>query len=189
MALLEMRFVGDENPELFETISRLLPGGSCHSVRGKTSGAYRGSGTFQWTSAVKALCLALLNAKLCANIPENGAISGEQGSLVASLDYALSKEPNWLGEMFGFTPSGGIVARRLFLVSNPNRKRPGPVVLVLNQRVLPTSEILVSLNGEVLSKDDDIMRLLHGIHGDHASVHTKDTQLNLTTELKRVVNS
>jgi hypothetical protein len=188
MALLELSFFGDVIPELFETKSYLLPGTVNHSVRGKTAGVYRGSGTFQWTSAVKAVCIAMLRAKLCSKPTESGAISGERGSLAASLDYALSKEPNWLGEMFGFTPKGGLIARRLFLVSNPNRKRAGPVAILLNDRALPTSEILVSLNGEILSKEEDIKRLLLAIEREHKLAEVTDPDAVTATELKKVIN-
>jgi hypothetical protein len=163
MALLELRFVGGEKPELFETSCRLTPGSVCSAVRGKTSGAYRGYGTFQWTSAVKAVCTALLRAKVSAEAPGSASISGEKGSLAASLDYALSKEPNWLGEMFGFTVGGSLMARRLFLVSNPNRKRPGPVVIVLNERVLSNKDIEVTLDGKVLASLVELQRLLASI--------------------------
>ena len=188
MALLELRFVGSDTPELFESSCRLTPGTICSAVRGKTSGAYRGYGTFQWTSAVKAVCVALLRAKACAGSLESSAISGEKGSLAASLDYALSKEPNWLGEMFGFTPGGGLMARRLFLVSNPNRKRPGPVVIVLNERVLATTEIKVSLDGKVLSSAEDLLRLLNSIGGEGEVVTLNSVLASSAVELPQVVN-
>jgi hypothetical protein len=188
MALLELRFVGSDTPELFESSCRLIPGTICSAVRGKTSGAYRGYGTFQWTSAVKAVCVALLRAKVCAATAESSAISGEKGSLAASLDYALSKEPNWLGEMFGFTPAGGLIARRLFLVSNPNRKRPGPVVIVLNERVLATAEIKVSLDGKVLTSTEDLQRLLNTIGGATELVTGSTTKASSVLELPQVVN-
>ncbi|NDC37016.1 MAG: hypothetical protein EBZ48_03070 [Proteobacteria bacterium] len=163
MALLELRFVGGANPELFETSSRLSNGAVCSAVRGKTSGAYRGYGTFQWTSAVKAVCVALLRAKLAEGQTVNATISGEKGSLAASLDYALSKEPNWLGEMFGYTSGGTLLARRLFLVSNPNRKRPGPVVIVLNERVLACKDIAITLDGNLLTCPAALASLLAAI--------------------------
>ena len=169
MALLELRFVGSDTPELFESSCRLIPGTICSAVRGKTSGAYRGYGTFQWTSAVKAVCVALLRAKVCAATAESSAISGEKGSL-------------------GFTPAGGLIARRLFLVSNPNRKRPGPVVIVLNERVLATAEIKVSLDGKVLTSTEDLQRLLNTIGGATELVTGSTTKASSVLELPQVVN-
>lgn len=188
MALLELRFVGGDTPELFESTCRLTPGVVCSAVRGKTSGAYRGYGTFQWTSAVKAVCVALLRAKVCADTSERSAISGEKGSLAASLDYALSKEPNWLGEMFGFTPGGGLIARRLFLVSNPNRKRPGPVVIVLNERVLANAEIKISLDGKVLTSAEDLLKLLTAIGSASEFMTSSVAEASPAVELPQVVN-
>lgn len=188
MALVEPHFVGGANPELFETSSKLTPGATCGAVRGKTSGAYRGYGTFQWTSAVKAVCVALLPAKIWAGESGKTAFSGEKGSLAASLDYALSKEPNWLGELFGFTAGGGLMARRLFLVSNPNRKRPGPVVIVLNERVLASQDIAVSLDGRPVSSVEDWGSLLGAILAGEGVTLDNNILQELPGPLPRVVN-
>jgi hypothetical protein len=119
-----------------------------HTIRGKTGGAYRQAGSFQWTSAVRALALLAVKA---VSVPEHPAIQGDGGSLASSLDYALSKQPEWLTESFGCDSGGITYARRFILRTNPNRKRPGPVVLALNVAYLPTSSIEIRVNGKPAS--------------------------------------
>jgi hypothetical protein len=135
-----------ESGELTEVIFQEGPNTPARaSVRGKTGGAFRTAGSFQWTSAVKAF--ALLVVKTCAN---NGdmLLKGDGSSLAASLDYAISKQPLWLTEMFGSDQHGICLARRMILRTNPERKRPGPVTLGINQMYLPASSIVVFENGQ-----------------------------------------
>lgn len=118
------------------------------TIRGKTGGAFRYAGSFQWTSAVKAL--SLLIAKAAMN-PQCSTIQGLGGSLASSLDYALSKQPVWLAEMFGCDQQGISFARRLILRTNPERKRPGPVVLGVNHVYMPAAAIEVYVDGQLCS--------------------------------------
>jgi hypothetical protein len=115
------------------------------SVRGKTGGAFRAAGSFQWTSAVKAL--SLLVVKTATGEPSS-ILRGEANSLAASLDYAISKQPQWLAEMFGCDHNGICFARRLILRTNPERKRPGPVTLAINLSYLPWESINVFVDGK-----------------------------------------
>jgi hypothetical protein len=114
------------------------------SVRGKSGGPLRAAGSFQWTSAVKAL--ALLVVRTCET-PSDALVRGVGHSLAASLDYAISKQPMWLTEMFGCDQQGISLARRLILRTNPERKRPGPVTLGINQSYLSPSQIAIFANG------------------------------------------
>jgi hypothetical protein len=70
-------------------------------------------------------------------------LAGARGSSIASLDYAISKQPCWLTDMFGTDSFGISLVRRLILRTNPERKRPGPVFLSLNTRYLDPSMIEV----------------------------------------------
>jgi hypothetical protein len=124
-------------------------GGNSHPrvvVRGKTGGPFRAAGSFQWTSAVKALALLITRTVLS---PADGLLRGGGNSLAASLDYAISKQPLWLTEMFGCDQQGTSLARRLILRTNPERKRPGPVTLGINQLYLNPSSISVYVNGKL----------------------------------------
>ena len=148
---LVLDFASGEKPSLFQTRLSFegLPG-DLMSVRGKTGGAFRGVGTFQWTRAVQAITLLLMLHKLygAETIPGRALLFGEGDSLASSLDFAISKRPVWLCEMFGTTSGGEAFAGRLFRRSNPNRKRPGPVVLSVNEKILSNAAVEVRLDGK-----------------------------------------
>ena len=114
-------------------------------VRGKTSGPCRSAGTFQWTSAVKALSLLAVKTRLN---PQDALLRGEAHSLAASLDYAISKQPMWLNEMFGWDQKGISFCRRLILRTNPERMRPGPVTLGINQIYMTADAITIISDGK-----------------------------------------
>ena len=147
MARITLDFAySDGQIQLEKTSFRLSSDLEFLAVRGKTAGAYKCSGSFQWTPAVKAVSVLLLNA--LANSFENSdtatpMISGKRGSLASSLDYAIDKEPQWLCDMFGLDESGKTNLRRLIFRSNPGGKRPGPVSITLNESALPAENIQV----------------------------------------------
>jgi len=134
-----------ESGQLIQVIFKESSSGEARrSIRGKTGGAFRTAGSFQWTSAVKALGVLLVQT---AFNPQTDSIQGQVGSLAASLDYALSKQPIWISEMFGCDQQGISFARRLLLRTNPERKRPGPVVISVNQVYILSSDIEVYVDG------------------------------------------
>ena len=120
------------------------------SIRGKSGGAYRCSGSFQWTSAVKGLALLALRA---VSDVEEPFIKGCGGSLAASLDYAISKQPMWLSEMFGNDRCGISLIRRMIRRTNPERKRPGPTVLSINESFIPVTAISIIADGVQCSRE------------------------------------
>ena len=135
--------------QLEKTVFTLTSESEFIAVRGKTSGAYRCTGSFQWTPAVKAVCLLFAKAVArSTGAPDFTAptISGGRGSPASSLDYAIDKEPQWLCDMFGLDESGKTNLRRLLLRSNPGGKRPGPVSISLNESILPVTNIKVLVN-------------------------------------------
>lgn len=131
--------------------------GYCRSsIRGKTCGAYRGAGSFQWTTAVRALCVLLLRS---AATPQGAQLAGMGSSLAASLDYAISKQPTWIAEMFGVDSFGVCTIRRIILRTNSERKRPGPVTLSLNTTYLPADQIEVVVDGKVVTAPSEMLLL------------------------------
>ena len=133
------------------------------TVRGKTAGAFGNAGTFQWTSAVRGLCILLTKAKMTQLLEGDGArgfIFGLQGSLAASLDYAITKQPVWIRDMFGSDANGNSMAQRLISRTNPNRKRPGPVVLSVNERALPVANIAIVWNNRRVDSVEMLRSLL-----------------------------
>lgn len=138
-------------------------------VRGKANGAFEGAGTFQWTSAVKAVALLAVSTVLTRyeDSEKNSAaiLSGGTGSLAASLDYAISKRPGWLVDTFGYDNSGGSFASTLFRRSNPERKRPGPVTIAFDSRLLAADDIEILIAGVVV-RDVASLRKLKGKLGE-----------------------
>jgi hypothetical protein len=160
----ELQFAGGADVQLLE--ARLVDRGSGTTritVRGKTAGAFRNAGTFQWTSAVRGLCILLAKAKMIElrGCERNAAhIMGFQGSLAASLDYAITKQPVWIRDMFGTDANGNTLAQRLISRTNPNRKRPGPVILGLNERAVSPLDIAIVWNGRSVETVEALKTLL-----------------------------
>ena len=172
----DLHFAGAKNVQLIETRFR----DTAHqaewiTVRGKTPGAFKQVGTFQWTAAVRALSILFVKAKLLSALgedPNHAIVSGSHGSLAASLDYAITKKPAWLEEMFGTNACGIARGQRLFNRSNSHRKRPGPVVLGLNVHAISPVNISITNNGKVVECTDllnEMLINLTGSHGDEPS--------------------
>lgn len=182
---LQLHFAGNVTAELIE--SRFCPDGGLPeriAVRGKTAGAYSNAGTFQLTLAVRALAILCVKAAISArsNPPSTPPIIiGFKGSSAASLDYALSKRPMWLHDMFGFDAAGHFFPNRLFHRTNPNRKRPGPVLLGLNERVLPASNIHIFWDEEPVNEIGELHALLSQL-GDSGEAENRESKLKTFIE-------
>lgn len=121
------------------------------------------AGTFRWSRAVRAMSVVAVRAALATVDPAiEPRLEGERGSLAASLDGALSKEPRWLLEAFGVFPNGTGVGRRIFARSNPGLKRVGPVAIALASRVRG-EEVSIFLNGVRLVLYRDLRALLEAL--------------------------
>lgn len=144
------------------------------SVRGKTNGAYQGAGTFQWSTGVRGVCSLALKTIL-ASLPEAASIQpyilGEKETLAASLDYAISKQPDWIVEMFGRDKVGQAFAKRLFYRTNAERKRAGPVVVAFNEHILSPENISIILDGKMI-RDCRTLALLAS-HVEHQGKDVK----------------
>lgn len=158
-------FAGVARVELIETCFRSTPLDIPRvTVRGKTSGAARHAGSFQWTSAVRALCVLFIRAAISkVDSAEVPLLTGAHGSPAASLDYAISKQPGWLVDMFGSDSFGRCVAQRLLDRTNPERKRPGPVAIGIKPMVVSESRIDVFLDGKPVSSAEALKELLSGL--------------------------
>jgi hypothetical protein len=160
MYSLKLYFVGSEEPALFQTefvygLSKAI------CVRGKTGGAFTGRGSFHWSSAVRGMCLLAIKTCMASHgYDEDPVIFGEQGSLAASLDYALSKETVWLVEIFGTNDEESPNFRRLFKRTNSGRKRLGPVAVSLSKSLQEKGAIEVILNGSALTAEEEFRGLL-----------------------------
>ena len=133
-------------------------------IRGKTAGAYITCGSFQWTSGVRGVCAAFLRFLLSEGSDVvDFCLIGGKSSLAASLDYAISKGPAWLGEMFGNGVGGNQLARRMFKITNPNRKRPGPVAISVNKNVVSADQVRIYWDGKLVTESSQLYSMLLGI--------------------------
>lgn len=169
---LLLSFSGAQTPQL-DRVEYIAPSRQRHiCTRGKDVGALAGSstGTFQWTRAVKALSILALRTYLApaadASVERTGSalvecttleaptLEGPKGSLAAALDSALSKEPQWLIDIFGADKEGRAVARRIIKRTNAECKRPGPVILAFNSTALSRSNIKVFIENQTVEPRD-----------------------------------
>jgi hypothetical protein len=150
MDRLKLHFVGDEDPALFQT-EYIFDGSCVQAVRGKTSGAFSGQGSFHWSVAVRALSvLAIQTSMVSLGHWCDPMLVGDKGSLAASLDYAISKETSWLIDIFGVSENKVPHFRRVFKRTNSGRKRSGPVAVALSKSFLRPGAILIRLNSRDL---------------------------------------
>lgn len=158
---LTLNFGADSS--LLETEFRNSHTGTVHRTsRGKTSGPFRGYGTFQWTNAVKALCvLSLITRASSVQSSSNllPLLSGSTKSLASSLDYALSKEPLWIQDMFGADSTGRSTTRYLFSRSNSGLKRSGPVTIGFNLCRIQPNCIRILTEGMLMEDPDGLSRM------------------------------
>ena len=141
MAKLTLWFT-DETDLTLEKAFFCTPAGTERwSIRGRTAGAYRGFETFQWTNAVQGIAILALRSAATGS----AIIQGHSGSPASTLDYAISKGPLWLLDLFGTDAAGNSFAKRLFRRSNPERKRAGPVTVGFNENVLKPGDITIMI--------------------------------------------
>ena len=132
------------------------------AVRGKSAGAYKNAGNFQWTPGVKALSIVFLRAlsvTLRKDVSLCPLLEGARGSLASSLDYALSKQPEWLFDMFGRDSEGNALLRKLLFRSNSSLRRAGNVGISLNEQVLDPQNIKVYIGNRILTDPEELEAL------------------------------
>ena len=133
------------------------------SVRGKDAGPNQNYGSFQWTPGVKALCYFFIRELV---LQVEAPLSGYSGSLASSIDYALSKQPTWLCEMFGWDESGSSLLRKLINRHNSNLKRPGPVSLALRSSLKQSFFLKVFLDGIEIRDPSHIEQIANSLCGE-----------------------
>ncbi|RMD87674.1 MAG: hypothetical protein D6808_01030, partial [Candidatus Dadabacteria bacterium] len=171
MFVLELFFDDNEGlPALSRSCFTPCFGDTCGvtrvSLRGRTGSSQ--VGTFAWSSGVKALCSLFIKQKIF-DLSQDEALpypklSGSRGSMAASLDYALSKEPQWLQDMFGITYDGTLIVKQIIERLNPERKA-GPVVMIwLSPDFTEGSEINIYYSGKPVVDVLHLEQILEGIH-------------------------
>ncbi|NDC38090.1 MAG: hypothetical protein EBZ48_08555, partial [Proteobacteria bacterium] len=164
---LTLSFEGGDSPQLAGSIFyHPAVGRVLRSFRGIVPVVSQDSGTFPWTSGVKALCILVVKTKLSAlQDPDRAGfvMTGDRGSLARAFDSALSKSPNWLLDMLGTTSSGETFARRLIRRGNPEQKRPGPVLITIHRAALPPESLIINLDGQRLESVPMLERLARAL--------------------------
>lgn len=182
MRKISLEFSGSRAPELFRiSFSHPQLNEEILAVRGKTGGAYSSNRTFQWTPAVKALSILLLkSAQAKHRLKENSKniwplLEGSTSTPASSLDYALSKEPAWLIDVFGHDALGKPLLRKLFTRTNPDRKRPGPTAVSLNNTHWRETIFEVRHRGEKIRTPDGLQYLAETIENNWQSYKRNST--------------
>lgn len=158
------------------------------AVRGKTSGAYKGAGTFQWTPGVKALTVVFLFAlarQLKGTKTFLPLLEGEKGSLASSLDYALNKQPEWLFDVFGADEKSNSYLRQLLLRSNTGRRRRGPVSISLNEQLLSPLAIKVYVDDALVQDADTLQRMALSIINSESGQKGEEQENNGNSDINK----
>lgn len=170
MAQFQLHFVSSAaGPELVRTeFEHAICGQIMRSTRGKSEGAFSRTGTFQWTPAVRALCILVLRtkaAKIHTSSAQRPVLQSMSRGAVSALDYAISRRAAWINDMFGTDSQGSLLARRLFKRSNPERKRPGPLAISLNERFLPLSCVEILRDGKLVDQVEELQAMASRLIG------------------------
>lgn len=168
MIKMTLNFVSDRSTVFLNQTAFIHPLLARELVTVRGSAAPHGMGNFKWSNGVRALSVLLLrHAQLLLSVrseaqlrTEPATIEGNENSLATSLDYALSKQPIWLQDMFGSTRQGTSIAKLLFQRINPDRKRPGPVVVFISNSSL---EVIVHVDGRPIESAKELRHLVESL--------------------------
>jgi tRNA A-37 threonylcarbamoyl transferase component Bud32 len=182
---LILYFSAGSSPELLETRfyhAQFAPWGR-RSVRGKDEGAHAGSASFQWSPALKVLAAYLLSCAASGRRSSGDLcppLMGERSSPAASLNYAMSKKPGWIKDMFGEDSNSHPYLLDLISRTNPDLKRVGPVILCLNSQMLPPERISVYVGDRQVDGVEKIEQMACAIEKSFKSSGVKKAQFELT---------
>lgn len=172
---IELHFRDFKSPELIKLECLGLAEKKTGSIRTKNPPSDNRYGSFQWTPAVHAM--SILFAQVAAwredatrfetdfSMPLP-ILEGEANTPASSLDYALSKQPHWLTDMFGCDSDGNANARLLFTRINPERKRAGPVSIQLSQKSLRNLQVEAIVDGRTIRDYRELKKLADGLRGN-----------------------
>lgn len=151
-------------------------------VRGKNPNNGYSTGSFQWTEAVKALAELLLSY----HIEGTNTLVGFKGDSSVSLDYALSKPPVWMKELFLLDENGISSLRRLFHRVNPEAKLSGPTAVSINTNLVSRQDIEI-FSESSLTNDNEKKNILNSLRKNEISnfnstlikIYSEETSLAL----------
>jgi hypothetical protein len=154
-----LNFLSHDGQLFLEATEFAFSGGDVRRCSRGTNSVLPNVGTFRWNQAVRALCILALRYSIYreSDRAEDRSLAGGAGSLAASLDYSIAKNTAWLSEVFGSDANGTLVVRKLITRQNPERKRPGPVVVAFTKKLL---DMAFYVNGEEVDSNKDLHEIL-----------------------------
>jgi hypothetical protein len=154
---VDLFFSGALDPELFRMqIHHPRLQRSQLSVRGKGEGAHLQAGSFQWTSAVRAMAILLCRSAAVSQRGQSPVpLIGAAGTPASTLDYSMAKNTQWLADSFGCDSRGNVLWPAFFRRSNPNRKRGGPAAILLR----PGVSVSIIWQGRKLEEAEQLFQL------------------------------
>lgn len=169
MLYLDLDFVDSGSLQL----SRVIFSGLCEtgrvSVCGENTAPYRMANPFHWVPAVQAMSILLLRTAAWLNDSSKRnnealpALRGEGSTPASSLDYALSKMPSWLAEMFGRDEDSNLIALALFKRENPERKQLGPVTVSVDSNAAQHLAINIRVNDRPVTNPHEMAAMATAI--------------------------
>jgi len=127
-----------------------------HLVRGRNLMSRGDCYPFTWSLAVQAMSYLLL--KTLAQGPDT-VLCSTNYPFTRSLDFALSKKPLWLQDLFGLDSEGRSNALRFFRRYNPEGKRPGPILIGVNGSMLARESIRILVGGKECKSKVEVDKL------------------------------
>jgi hypothetical protein len=133
-------------------------------TRGRGAGAFPSPYSFPWSAGPKALTALILKTAIAHKRSQNEdlqvTLEGKRGSLAASLDYSISKKPNWILEMFSTDSHGRSLVHKFFQRTNPERKLGETVSICFNQKVFAPNSITIYVDGKLETSEQVLNSLL-----------------------------
>ena len=163
---LILKFLSHDGQVFLEATEFAFSGTEVHRCARGANSIVPNVGTFRWNQAVRAMSILALRHFIYrdSDRAEDRSLAGGAGSLAASLDYSIAKNTAWLAEVFGSDSNGTLIIRKLITRQNPERKRPGPVVVAFTKKV---ADMGFYLNGEKVSGTDALRDLLSMLEPDN----------------------
>jgi hypothetical protein len=75
--------------------------------------------------------------------------------------------------MFGAGIGGNQIARRIFKITNPNRKRPGPVAISVNKNVVSADQVQIYWDNKLVTDPTQLYAMLVGIEEQGVEGHER----------------
>lgn len=164
---LKLYFKSTPEPELnrIRFSSKKLPY-VVEAIRGKHQLVPSSVGVFQWSSAIKALCMLLLKCSKGSDRKLSAVLIGFKGNPAWHLYRALHERTPWIYDMFGCLKDGTPLLCKLIKATNLRTKYPETVALSLVKGILDSKNIKIYCDGELQQERDQIQGLIQRLQAN-----------------------